>query len=74
MIFPPEEGAKGLLERLIACSLTITQWTTSGMLRNPEFVAIRDDKDPTEVPRFFPLRFLPVKFFFSANPDCCNHA
>ena len=39
------------LEPCVVIEVKFTQWTTSGMLRNPEFVAIRDDKDPAEVDR-----------------------
>ena len=39
------------LEPCVVIEVKFTQWTTSGMLRKPEFVAIRDDKDPIEVTR-----------------------
>jgi bifunctional non-homologous end joining protein LigD len=35
----------------LVAEVTFAEWTSSGTLRHPSFVATRDDKDPRQVVR-----------------------
>jgi bifunctional non-homologous end joining protein LigD len=35
----------------LVAEVTFGEWTSSGTLRHPSYVALRDDKDPREVVR-----------------------
>jgi bifunctional non-homologous end joining protein LigD len=43
------------LEPVLVAQLAFTEWTPDGHLRNSSFVALRDDKNPLEVVREYPV-------------------
>jgi bifunctional non-homologous end joining protein LigD len=50
---PPKAGVHWAEPRLVA-QIEFAEWTTDGLLRQPRFEGLRDDKDPTEVVRETP--------------------
>src|SRR3984957_12143826 len=50
---PPRSGVHWAEPRLVA-QIEFAEWTTDGLLRQPRFEGLRDDKDPTEVVRETP--------------------
>jgi bifunctional non-homologous end joining protein LigD len=47
---PPERGVHWVEPELVA-EVGFSEWTGTGRLRHPRFVALREDKDPREVVR-----------------------
>ncbi|HEX4092278.1 MAG TPA: non-homologous end-joining DNA ligase [Trebonia sp.] len=50
---PPRSGVHWAEPRLVA-QIEFAEWTTDGLLRQPRFEGLRDDKDPAEVVRETP--------------------
>jgi bifunctional non-homologous end joining protein LigD len=50
---PPRAGVHWAEPRLVA-QIEFAEWTTDGLLRQPRFEGLRDDKDPAEVVRETP--------------------
>jgi bifunctional non-homologous end joining protein LigD len=50
---PPRPGTHWTEPRLVA-QIGFVEWTSDGLLRQPRFEGLRDDKDPTEVVRETP--------------------
>lgn len=50
---PPRAGVHWVEPRMVA-QIAFAEWTTDGLLRQPRFEGLRDDKDPTEVVRETP--------------------
>jgi bifunctional non-homologous end joining protein LigD len=50
---PPRASVHWVEPRLVA-QIEFAEWTTDGLLRQPRFEGLRDDKDPTEVVRETP--------------------
>jgi bifunctional non-homologous end joining protein LigD len=50
---PPRAGVHWVEPRLVA-QIGFAEWTTDGLLRQPRFEGLRDDKDPAEVVRETP--------------------
>jgi bifunctional non-homologous end joining protein LigD len=46
-----EMGAYVWLRPEIVAAIKFAEWTTGGVLRHAEFVALREDKDPLDVAR-----------------------
>jgi bifunctional non-homologous end joining protein LigD len=52
---PPRAGVHWAEPRLVA-QIEFAEWTTDGLLRQPRFEGLRDDKDPAEVVRETPAQ------------------
>jgi DNA ligase D-like protein (predicted ligase) len=52
---PPRAGVHWTEPRLVA-QIEFAEWTTDGLLRQPRFEGLRDDKDPAEVVRESPAQ------------------
>jgi bifunctional non-homologous end joining protein LigD len=52
---PPRAGVHWAEPRLVA-QIEFAEWTTDGLLRQPRFEGLRDDKDPSEVVRETPAQ------------------
>nr|WP_281371638.1 non-homologous end-joining DNA ligase [Petropleomorpha daqingensis] len=50
---PPRQGVHWAAPKLVA-QIGFAEWTDDGQLRQPRFLGLRDDKDPTEVGREMP--------------------
>lgn len=58
-ISPVEGRAVTWVKPLLVAEVAFTEWTSSGKLRHPRFVGLRDDKDPADVVRESSLREVP---------------
>jgi DNA ligase D-like protein (predicted ligase) len=52
---PPRAGVHWAEPRMVA-EIAFAEWTTDGLLRQPRFEGLRDDKEPTEVVRETPAQ------------------
>ncbi len=52
---PPRAGVHWAEPRMVA-QIEFAEWTTDGLLRQPRFEGLRDDKDPAEVVRESPAQ------------------
>jgi bifunctional non-homologous end joining protein LigD len=52
----------------LVCQVAFVQWTDAGHLRHCTFVAMRDDKKPSEVVRETDVRSIDPSF--AAQPNC----
>ena len=43
------------MEPVLVVEVKFTEWTSSGMIRQPTFLGVRPDKDPREVVRERPI-------------------
>lgn len=48
---PPSGPGLHWVEPELVCEVGFTEWTTTGRLRHPRFLGLRDDKDPGDVVR-----------------------
>jgi bifunctional non-homologous end joining protein LigD len=52
---PPRAGVHWAEPRMVA-QIEFAEWTTDGLLRQPRYEGLRDDKDPAEVVREAPAQ------------------
>jgi bifunctional non-homologous end joining protein LigD len=45
---PPENGPTTWVKPLLVCEVAFTEWTMDAVLRQPEFLRLRDDKTAQE--------------------------
>jgi bifunctional non-homologous end joining protein LigD len=53
---PPEITGAVWLEPTLVCEVKFTEWTREGYLRHPSFVALREDKEPSDCVRENPIK------------------